>query len=407
MHLKTFDRGSVGKMLSHYSRNIGERAHIDRDLPCYNLAPHFDRGIHGRYRDLVKDIELGPRSKPLADFVLTLPRDFPMERQREFFEAAYEFLEKEVGRENVICGTVHLDEPKARPHLHFAFVPRVDTPEMTNDKSRPLLWTKADERKNPEHVAGTQKLDSRGTPRWERVPRLDDNGNPIMRHTAVASKMFSRSRLKEIHPALEAHLCRALDMEKVGIMLDDDDDRKKWSSLDHDDFVKVTAAKAKAEQETEQAKAEAAMAMDRLESVQGQELEAQEKGQELETRAQQGTDQAAQARTRTGELEREVERARGRVERLEACLRRVIAAVRQVPTALEMAAHRLPEGFWAALKGFEDGLKATEPEPEQEQETKDEEWTLDDLMENYSENYSEDDSYGNYRGTRAGQDLDL
>lgn len=402
MHLKTFDRGSVGKMLSHYSRNIGERAHIDKDLPCYNIAPYFDHGIHGRYRDLVKDIELGPRSKPLADFVLTLPRDFPMERQREFFEAAYGFLEKEVGRENVICGTVHLDEPKARPHMHFAFVPRVDTPEMTNDKSRPLLWTKADERKNPEHIAGTQKLDSRGTPRWERVPRLDDNGNPIMRHTAVASKMFSRSRLKEIHPALEAYLCQALDMEKVGIMLDDDDDRKKWSSLDHDDFVKVTAAKAKAEQETEQAKAEAAMAMDRLESVQGQELEAQEKGQELKTRAQQGTDQAAQARTRTGELEREVERARGRVERLEACLRRVIAAVRQVPTALEMAAHRLPEGFWAALKGFEDGLKATEPEPEQE--TKDEEWTLDDLMENYLE---VDDSYGNYRSARPGQDLDL
>lgn len=399
MHLKTFDKGSVGKMLSHYSRNIGERAHIDRDLPCYNLAPTFDRGIHGRYHDLVKDIELGPRSKPLADFVLTLPREFPMERQREFFEAAYEFLEKEVGRENVICGTVHLDEPKARPHMHFAFVPRVDTPEMTNDKTKPLLWTKADERKNPEHVAGTQKLDSRGTPRWERVPRLDDNGNPIMRHTAVASKMFSRARLKEIHPALEAHLCRALDIEKVGILLDDDDDRKKWSALDHDDFVKVTAAKAKAEQETEQAKAEAAVAMDRLESVQGQELEAQEKGQELEARAQQGTDQAAQARTRTGELEREVGQARGRVERLEACLRRVIAAVRQVPTALEIAAHKLPEGFWAALKGFEDGLKATEPE----QETKDEEWTLDDLMENYSE----DDSYGNYRSARPGQDLDL
>lgn len=150
MHLKTFDKSAVGKMLSHYSRNIGERAHIDRDLPCYNLAPHFDRGIHGRYRDLIKDIELGPRSKPLADFVLTLPREFPMERQREFFEAAYGFLEKEVGRENVICGTVHLDEPKARPHMHFAFVPRVDTPEMTNDKTRPLLWTKADEKKNPE-----------------------------------------------------------------------------------------------------------------------------------------------------------------------------------------------------------------------------------------------------------------
>lgn len=405
MHLKTFDKGSVGKMLSHYSRNIGERAHIDKDLPCYNIAPHFDRGIHGRYRDLVKDIELGPRSKPLADFVLTLPREFPMERQREFFEAAYEFLEKEVGRENVICGTVHLDEPKARPHMHFAFVPRVDTPEMTNDKSRPLLWTKADERKNPEHIAGTQKLDSRGTPRWERVPRLDDNGNPIMRHTAVASKMFSRSRLKEINPALEAHLCQALGMEKVGILLDDDDDRKKWSALDHDDFVKVTSAKAKAEQQTEQAKAEATAAQARLEGVQGRELEAQEKHQELKTRVEQGKGEAARARARTGELEQEVEKAQGNVERLEAALRRVVAAVRRVPAALEMAAQKLPEGFLQAIKSFEDGLKAREPEPEPEVEPEFEhESTLDELMENYSEG---DYSYGDYRGSCPGQDIDL
>lgn len=400
MHLKTFDKSAVGKMLSHYSRNIGERAHIDKDLPCYNIAPHFDRGIHGRYRDLIKDIELGPRSKPLADFVLTLPRDFPMERQREFFEAAYEFLEKEVGRENVICGTVHLDEPKARPHMHFAFVPRVDTPEMTNDKSRPLLWTKADERKNPEHIAGTQKLDSRGTPRWERVPRLDDSGNPIMRHTAVASKMFSRSRLKEIHPALEAHLCQALGMEKVGILLDDDDDRKKWSALDHDDFVKVTSAKAEAEQQTEQAKAEATAARARLEEVQGRELEAQEKHQELKTRVEQGKGETARARARTGELEQEVEKAQGNVERLEAALRRVVAAVRRVPAALEMAAQALPEGFVKAIKSFEDGLKAREPEPEPAPE---QEWSLDDMIENYSE----DDFNGSYRGSCPGQDLNL
>lgn len=401
MHLRTFDKSSVGKMLSHYSRNIGERAHIDKDLPTYNLAPTFDRGIHGRYRDLIKGIELGPRSKPLADFILTLPRDFPMERQREFFEAAYDFLEKEVGKENVICGAVHLDEPKARPHMHFAFVARIDVPEMTNDKTRPLLWTKADEKKNPEHVAGTQKRDSKGTPRWERVPRLDADGNPIMRHTAVTSKMFNRTRLREIHPALEAYLCQALNMEKVGVMLDDDDERKKWSSLDHDDFVKVTSAKAKAERQAEQAKADAAAAQERLEGVQGRELEAQEKHQELKSRVEQGKGETAEARTRTGELERKVEQAQGNVSRLETRLRRVAAALRRVPAALEMAAHALPEGFIKAIKSFEDGLKAREPEPEPAPE---QEWGLDELMENYSEG---DFGNGSYRGSRPGQDLNL
>lgn len=400
MHLRTFDKSSVGKMLSHYARNIGPREHIDKDLPTYNLAPTFDRGIHGRYRDLIKDIELGPRSKPLADFILTLPRDFPMERQREFFEAAYDFLEKEVGKDNVICGAVHLDEPKARPHMHFAFVARIDVPEMTNDKTRPLLWTKADEKKNPEHVAGTQKLDSKGTPRWERVPRLDADGNPIMRHTAVTSKMFNRTRLREIHPALEAYLCQALNMEKVGVVLDDDDERKKWSSLDHDDFVKVTSAKAKAEQQAEQAKADAAAAQERLEGVQGRELEAQEKHQELKSRVEQGKGETAEARTRTGELERKVEQAQGNVNRLETTLRRVVDALRRVPAALEMAAHALPEGFIKAIKSFEDGLKARDPEPEPAPE---QEWSLDDMIENYSE----DDFNGSYRGSRPGQDIDL
>lgn len=401
MHLRTFDKSSVGKMLSHYSRNIGERAHIDKDLPTYNLAPTFDRGIHGRYRDLIKGIELGPRSKPLADFILTLPRDFPMERQREFFEAAYDFLEKEVGKDNVICGAVHLDEPKARPHMHFAFVARIDVPEMTNDKTRPLLWTKADEKKNPEHVAGTQKRDSKGTPRWERVPRLDADGNPIMRHTAVTSKMFNRTRLREIHPALEAYLCQALNMEKVGIMLDDDDERKKWSSLDHDDFVKVTSAKAKAEQQAEQAKADAAAAQERLEGVQGRELEAQEKHQELKSRVEQGKGETAEARTRTGEFERKVEQAQGNVSRLETRLRRVIAALRRVPAALEMAAQAMPHGFIQAIKSFEDGMKVVEPEPEPESEH---EWSLDDMIENYSEG---DYGNGNYRSTRGEQDIDL
>lgn len=401
MHLRTFDKSSVGKMLSHYARNIGPRDHIDKDLPTYNLAPTFDRGIHGRYRDLIKDIELGPRSKPLADFILTLPRDFPMERQREFFEAAYDFLEKQVGKDNVICGAVHLDEPKARPHMHFAFVARIDVPEMTNDKTRPLLWTKADEKKNPEHIAGTQKLDSKGTPRWERVQRLDADGNPIMRHTAVTSKMFNRTRLREIHPALEAYLCQALNMEKVGVVLDGDDERKKWSSLDHEDFVKVTSAKAKAEQQAEQAKADAAAAQARLEGVQGRELEAQEKHQELESRVEQGKGETAQARTRTGELEREVEKAQGNVSRLETRLRRVVAALRRVPTAIEMAAHALPEGFIKAIKSFEDGLKAREPEPEPAPE---QEWGLDELMENYSEG---DFGNGSYRGSRPGQDLNL
>ena len=68
-----------------------------------------------------------------------------------------------------------------------------------------------------------------------------------------------------------------------------------------------------------------------------------------------------------------------------------------------MAAQKLPEGFLQAIKSFEDGLKAREPEPETEPEFE-QELTLDELMENYSEG---DYGDGSYRGSRTGQDLDL
>lgn len=402
MHLSTFTKSDGGKLIAHDERAIGERDHIDRDGPVYDLAPAHEGGPQAKYQELIADLDLTPKSRPLASFMLTLPEAVPEERGREFFQAAYDFLANEIGEENVVSCFVHLDEPGARPHMAFKFVPRVDTPVMTNDKTRPQVWTAKDEKKNPRHKAGEQKRDSKGTLKWERVPKLDDAGKPIIRHTAVASKMFSKSRLTALHPKMEAALCKALGMEKVGIVLDDDDEKKRFSRMDHETFVKVTAAEEKAKAG--------------LEEVQQQKQEAEEKGEELESRAEQGKEAAAAARNRTRELEdaverergralgleREVERGRGRVERLETSLRRVIAAVRRVPAALEMAAQALPEGFLEAMKSFEDGMRAVEPVVEVEEH---ENIGLDELMSNYEER--EEFGDGGYRGFIRDEDLDL
>lgn len=386
MHLATFSTSDAGKLIAHDERAIGPREHITKDAPVYDLAPAYEGGAQAHYHDLIADLDLSAKARPLASFMVTQPDAVPPERGREFFRAAYDFLAKEVGEKNVVSAYVHLDEPGARPHMAVKFVPRVDTPVMTNDKTKPLCWTKADEKKNPAHRAGEQKRDNKGTLRWERVPKLDDAGQPVIRHTATASKMFSKARLTELHPKMERELCRVLGMEKVGIVLDDDDERKRFSRMDHETFVKVTAAEEKAKAG--------------LESVQEQQREAEEKGQELQTRAEQGKDKTAAARARTAELEQQVERAQRRVNGLETTLRRVVAALRRVPAALEMAAQALPDGFIQAIKSFEDGLKAVEPEPEPEPE---QEWTLDDMFENYSEVAS----YGSYRGSCQEQDIDL
>lgn len=243
MHLATYTKADAGKMISHYERSIGERDHIDGSGEVYNLAPEFDGGPKGRFKALCEGLDIGAKTKPLADFVVTMPKGYEGD-MREFFKAVYEELAERVRAENIVCAYVHADEPGAQPHMHFAFVPVVETPVMTNDKTQPLKWTKADEKKNPAHKAGTQKTDSKGTPRWKRVQARDEDGNPLTRKTAKASAMFTRETLRKLHPEMEKALCKRLGVERVGITLDADDPKKPLSKLTHDQYERVTSAVA-------------------------------------------------------------------------------------------------------------------------------------------------------------------
>ena len=260
MHLATYTTASAGKMLAHYERSIGERDHIDRDGEVYNLAPIYEGGCHKRFADLCAGLEVGAKTRPLADMVVTMPEGFEGDREG-FFQAAYGELAARVGEERIVCAYVHLDEPGAQPHMHFAFVPVVEQPVMTNDKAHPLTWTRKDEKKNPAHKAGDVKRDGKGTVRYKRVPLLGEDGKPVMRRTATASKMFTKEEMRELHPRMEQALCEKLGVERVGITLDPKDAaKKKLSSLKHDEYERVTA-------EIERAKDEAAELERRLERL--------------------------------------------------------------------------------------------------------------------------------------------
>lgn len=250
MHIQTYSSGDVGRMLAHYDRSIGPRDHIDPSLPVVDMMPEGSGSGMERYRRITEGLEIGPKTRPLADIVVTKPKGYDGDAL-ELFRAAYTELAGKVGEGNVVSAHVHLDEPGAQPHMHFAFVPVVETPVMTNDKTRPLLWTRADEAKNPAHRAGTQKTDGKGTPRWRRVPKLDADGRPVMRRTASASKMFSKQAMRELHPQMEKALCAALGVDRVGITLDADDDRRKLSGLDHREYERLTAEVGRQRQEVE------------------------------------------------------------------------------------------------------------------------------------------------------------
>lgn len=364
MHLATYSKGDAGKMLAHYDRSIGERDHIDRDGVVYNLAPEFDGGVQARFRTLCEGIEIGAKTKPLADWVITKPEGYHGDT-REFFKAVYDFMAEMVGERRIVCAYVHMDEPGAEPHMHFAFVPVVETAVMTNDKSQPLRWTKKDEKKNPAHKAGEVKKDSKGTVRYKRVPLLGEDGEPVVRCTATASKLFTKKNMAEIHPAIEKHLCRALGVERVGMLLDEKDREQKakktLSKLDHEEYVAVT-------REIERAGREVAELSERSECLR-QEVEELEPlavtfGESVRTLIEHRGDgskerglaeeesslgsgigeleqQVRAARERAGELERDIERlgvgvrdAGERCERARGRVARLIERLGCIPTGL-------------------------------------------------------------------------
>lgn len=366
MHLATYSKGDAGKMLAHYDRSIGERDHIDRDGVVYNLAPEFDGGVQARFRTLCAGIEIGAKTKPLADWVITKPEGYHGDT-RDFFKSVYDFMAEMVGEERIVCAYVHMDEPGAEPHMHFAFVPVVETAVMTNDKSQPLRWTKKDEEKNPAHKAGEVKKDSKGTDRYKRVPLLGEDGKPVIRRTATASKLFTKVDMAEIHPAIEKHLCKALGVERVGMLLDEKDREQKakktLSKLDHEEYVAVT-------NEIERAGREVAELSERSECLR-QEVEELEplavsfvesagavishlgdgsKERGLET-------EESSLESGIGELERQVQEARSRAGEIERGNERLAERLRDVRGRHSSLRERF-EGLERRLEGVMAGMRS-------------------------------------------------
>lgn len=155
-----------------------------------------------------------------------------------------------------------------------------------------------------------------------------------------------------------------------------------------------------------------------LECLQGEKAAAEQDLAQLEAQVEQvrARNRAAVERNRElGErarnLESEVEGLRAHVGRLEAAVGAVSAALAGVPAALDMAAHTVAEGFKKAMRAVQAGLLAQfsellaqelEPEPEPEPE-RDTEWSLDDLVENYSEDFGN----GSFGSIRQENDHDL
>lgn len=131
-HYAKYNKAACGQMLSHYDREKETITNddVNRELSYlnYNLGPARDISQGAFIRKRCSEVRCQNRKdiNVLCSWVITIPKDFLAnypEREKEFFQESYKFLEGKYGRENVISAYVHKDE--TTPHMHFAFVPVV------------------------------------------------------------------------------------------------------------------------------------------------------------------------------------------------------------------------------------------------------------------------------------------
>lgn len=126
--MKKFTLEATRNLIRHNERTIQNPSNTDIDsaksLNNYALHPDREMSCYKYFLERKAELYCYKRAdvKVTAGWIVTKPTDFPAERQREFFEAVYDFLNERYGTENCIQAIVHLDE-SGQPHLHYVFIP--------------------------------------------------------------------------------------------------------------------------------------------------------------------------------------------------------------------------------------------------------------------------------------------
>lgn len=152
-HIAKYKATAVGKLCAHYNRwdgidnpsvsreNIDKsRTHLNYTLGVYEKdGKRFIGKVRGTASwatvkariDAVNEEakEQGKRATRkdavvMADMVVTLPPNVPLEDAYKFFWNSYQYIADRVGRDNLMGGYVHMDE--TTPHMHVPFTPILD-----------------------------------------------------------------------------------------------------------------------------------------------------------------------------------------------------------------------------------------------------------------------------------------
>ena len=269
MHMEKFQKSALSGVLKHNAR-VWEgrgftREHIDNSKLSLDWCPGIERDdpegfVASRIESL--NLKRKPRENAvrMVEWVCTLPEGET--DQKAFFRAAYKALAKEYGEQNVIGAWVHCDEPGARPHMHFDFVP------VTQDG------------------------------------RLS------------AKSLMDRSHLKQIHPRIQREVSEALGHEVHLLLPEEERGRKQLSRLNIEEYKAAVNTLGKAEQDAARAAERAAGADKAAQAAERAQKAAEDRKRASEAAAEASERARAQASDAAKAAKEDMQRQRDFAKRL-------------------------------------------------------------------------------------------
>lgn len=148
-NFQKYTMAAVGHMFNHYGRATGDnvqrgnekidqtKTHLNYDLHTGKIADGKQNDWHEQMERLnkrlseVRHMDLSKRKdiNVIADLIVTLPQDVPLEKSKEFFKTVHDFACERYGKDNIISAWVHMDE--TTPHIHIPIVPTVKDEDGT------------------------------------------------------------------------------------------------------------------------------------------------------------------------------------------------------------------------------------------------------------------------------------
>ena len=150
--------GPASALEKHHERKKEQYAsNPDIDLSRSHLNYHLVTPQQKYYGEIQSRIEKAQRENPkckvrkdsikFIDSIVTATPEYlegmSPKQVRRYFERALEFLQREVGKENIFSAVVHMDE--RNPHMHLCFVPltkdnRLSAKEVMGNRNKLIEW---------------------------------------------------------------------------------------------------------------------------------------------------------------------------------------------------------------------------------------------------------------------------